>query len=50
MKKRRVTFRDEDDMELVRYRIASLKERVKKVVAEARDIDSALQELLREMR
>jgi hypothetical protein len=47
MKKRRVTFRDEDGMELARYRVASLKERVEKVVAEARDIDSALQELLR---
>ena len=48
MKKRRVTFRDEDGMELGHYRVASLKERVEKVVAEARDIDSALQELLRE--
>ena len=48
MKKRRVTFRDEDGMELARYRVASLKERVEKMVAEARDIDSALQELLRE--
>jgi hypothetical protein len=48
MKKRRVTSRDENNMELVRYRIAGLKERVEKVAAEARDITSALEELLRE--
>lgn len=50
MKKRRVTPRDEDDMELVRPRVASLKERVEKVAAEARDIATALEELLREIR
>lgn len=46
MKKRRVTSRDEDNMELVRPRIASLKERVEKVAAEARDVTIALEELL----
>jgi hypothetical protein len=47
MKKRCVTPRDENDMELVRYRIAGLKERVEKVAAEARSITSALEDLLR---
>ena len=49
MKKRHVTFCDEDDMKLVRHRISGLKERVEKVAAEARDINSALQELLRDL-
>ena len=49
MKKRRVTSHDENDMELVQPRIASLKERVEKLAAEARDITSALEELLREI-
>ena len=50
MKKQRVTSCDENNMELVWYRIAGLKERVEKVAAEARDITSALEELLCETR
>ena len=40
----------QNDMELVQPRIISLKERVEKLNAEARDITSALEELLREIR
>jgi hypothetical protein len=50
MKKRHVAFRDEDNMELVRHRITSVKERVENVAAEARDINSVLEELLHETR
>ena len=48
IKKRRVTSHDENDIELVHHRITSLKKRVEKVAAEARDITSALEELLHE--
>ena len=50
MKKQCVTSHDENNMELVWYRIAGLKKRVEKVAAEARDITSALEELLCETR
>jgi hypothetical protein len=45
-----VTFHDEDNMELVWHRITSVKERVENVAAEARDINSVLEELLHEIR
>jgi hypothetical protein len=48
MKKRHVTFHDEDNMELVQHRITSVKERVENVATEARDINSVLKELLHE--
>jgi hypothetical protein len=50
LKKRRVTFRDEDDMGAVWHEIAILKERVAKVAAEAQDINTTLQELLHKTR
>jgi hypothetical protein len=50
LKRRRVTVRDEDEMGSVRCEIASLKESVEKVAAEARDIKSMLEELIRETR
>jgi len=49
MKKRRIAFCDEDDIKLMQCKIASLKKRVEKVAAEARDVVSALEELLQNL-
>ena len=48
LKKRRVDFHGQGGTRSVQYEIASLKERIGKVAAEAQDITSTLQELLRE--
>ena len=48
LKKRCVDFHGQGGTRLVQHEIASLKERIGKVAAEAQDITSTLQELLRE--
>ena len=48
LKKRCVVFHGEGSTRSVQHEIASLKERIGKVAAEAQDITSTLQKLLRE--